>query len=42
VLTEQKLDQSLAEWLKSLREQSSIRIPTPIERTQTAPVQQAQ
>jgi len=30
VLIEQKLDESLTQWLKSLREQSSIRVPAPI------------
>ena len=41
VLIEQKLDQSLTEWLKSLREQSNVRIPAPIGGNTTTPVQQA-
>jgi peptidyl-prolyl cis-trans isomerase SurA len=42
VLIEQKLDESLTLWLKSLREQSSIRVPAPMESNATVPVPQAQ
>ncbi len=42
ILIEQKLDDSLTQWLKSLREQSSIRIPTQIESKAAIPVPQAQ
>jgi hypothetical protein len=42
ILIEQKLDESLTQWLKSLREQSSIRVPTQIESKAEVPVPQAQ
>lgn len=42
VLIEQKLDESLTQWLKSLREQSSIRVPATIESNAAVPVPQAQ
>lgn len=42
ILIEQKLDESLTQWLKSLREQSSIRIPAQIESKAEIPVPQAQ
>ena len=40
VLIEQKLDESLTQWLKSLREQSSIRVPAPIESNAAVPAPQ--
>jgi peptidyl-prolyl cis-trans isomerase SurA len=40
VLVEQKLDESLTLWLKSLREQSNIRVPAPIESNAAAPAPQ--
>ena len=42
ILAEQKLDESLTQWLKSLREQSEIRIPTQMENRSAEPVPQAQ
>jgi peptidyl-prolyl cis-trans isomerase SurA len=42
ILIEQKLDESLTQWLKSLREQSSIRVPRQIESNAAVPVPQAQ
>jgi len=40
VLIEQKLDESLTQWLKSLREQSSIRVPAPIQSNAVVPAPQ--
>jgi peptidyl-prolyl cis-trans isomerase SurA len=42
ILIEQKLDESLTQWLKSLRDQSSIRIPKQIESNAAVPIPQAQ
>jgi peptidyl-prolyl cis-trans isomerase SurA len=42
ILVEQKLDESLTQWLKSLREQSEIRIPTQMENKVSEAVPQAQ
>ncbi len=42
ILIEQKLDESLTQWLKSLREQSEIRVPTQMENKAAEAVPQAQ
>ncbi|HLH06318.1 MAG TPA: hypothetical protein VKW78_03700 [Terriglobales bacterium] len=40
VLIERELDASLSEWLKSLRQQSEIRLLSPIQKTQSLPAPQ--